>query len=147
MDKKAFFSQEGVTVSQTRFVVLDKVYEIKRISTLTCKKSSPDFSLAILHLFIGVLLILNEDDLFALGGCFVLLGIIFSVAARPRYSIILSLPEGEVTALTSTDQQHVDRIIQAIHVYSAESSPVEIHDECVADSDPDLPSFTPPAIS
>ncbi len=115
MDKKVFFSQYGVTVSKTRFIVRGQLYEINKISFLTYQRLKPNRWFAMACMAIGVLLVLDEGDLFAFGGCLILLGIVAWVAAKPKYAVMLTMPEGEVRALVSTDLPHVERVIQALN--------------------------------
>ena len=145
MDKKVFFSQNGVTVSKTHLTVLGQPVEIEHIFAISCKKLLPDYGLALLSLLVGILLIADEGELFAFGGCLILSGVIAGVAARPRYAIILTTDAGEVNALTSTDKPHVDRVIQAINISMGGNSQIEIHDECL-DADSGFPPVTPPAM-
>lgn len=145
MDKKVFFNQDGVTVSKTRFIVRGQLYEINKISLLTYKKLKPKRWFAMICLSIGMLLVLDEGDFFAFGGCFILLGIVAWVATKPRYAIILKMPEGEVSALVSTDQPHVERVIQALDasrgmMHAESTEQVKIVDTA------EFPSLTPPAM-
>lgn len=146
MDKKIFFNQDGVTVSKTRFIVRGQLYEINKISLLTYKKLKSNRWFAMICLSIGVLFVLDEGDLFAFGGCFLLLGIVAWVAAKPRYAVIVKMPEGEVRALVSTDQSHVERVIQALNA-SRQMSHLEPFELAkTATSDTEFPSLSPPAM-
>jgi hypothetical protein len=146
MDKKVFFSQDGVTVSKTRFIVRGQLYEINKITLLTYKKLKPNRWFAMICISLGMLLVLDEGDLFAFGGCFILLGIIAWVASKARYAIILKMPEGEVQALISTDQPHIERVIQALNASRGMSHLETAAPAKKMDSDSDFPSFTPPAM-
>lgn len=146
MDKKVFFTQDGVTVSKTRFIVRGQLYEISKVSFLTYQRLKPNRWFAMVCLSIGLLLVLDEGDLFALGGCLILAGIVSWVAAKPKYAVMLTMPEGDIQALVSTDQSHVERVIQALNasrgMHDAESAePVR-----TADPDKDFSSLAPPAM-
>jgi hypothetical protein len=146
MDQKVFFSQDGVTVSKARFIVRSELYEINQISLLTYKKLKPNRWVAMVCLAIGMLLVLDEGDFFAFGGCFILLGIVAWVATKPRYAIILKMPEGEVQALVSTDQAHVERVAQALNASRGMNHTENTESAQRAETDPDFSSLSPPAI-
>lgn len=115
MDKKVFFNQNGVTVSKTRFIVRGQLYEIKNISSMSYVEVPPTHRLSILSFLTGALLVLDEGDLFAVGGCLILVGIILFFAAKPTYVLSVRMPDGEKEALISSDKEHVERVIQAIN--------------------------------
>lgn len=146
MDKKVFFNQDGVTVSKTRFIVHGQLYEINKISLLTYKKLKPKRWFAMICIAIGMLLVLDEGDFFAFGGCFILLGIVAWVATKPRYAVILKMPEGEVQALVSSDQPHVERVIQALDASRGMSHTESIEQAKTAGTDKEFASLTPPAM-
>lgn len=145
MDKKVFFNQDGVTVSKTRFIVRGQLYEINKISLLTYKKLKPKRWFAMICISIGMLLVLDEGDFFAFGGCLILLGIVAWVATKPRYAVILKMPEGEVQALVSTDQPHVERVIQALDA-SRGMMHAESTEQVKTVDTAEFPSLTPSAI-
>ena len=139
MDKKVFFNQDGVTVSKTRFIVHGQLYEINKISALRYKKLLPNLLPAILCFSAGLLLASQEDQWFAFGGCFILLGIIVGFAAKPRHAIILDMPAGTTKALVSTDKPHVERVIQAIYASMGKPMDVKMMEQASAENSP---SFT-----
>lgn len=146
MDQKVFFSQDGVTVSKSRFIVRGECYEINHISLLTYKKLKPNRWVAMVCLAIGMLLVLDEGDFFAFGGCFILLGIVAWVATKPRYAIILKMPEGEIQALVSSDQLHVERVTQALNASRGMNHLDHNEPLNTVEKNPDFPSLSPTAI-
>ena len=146
MDKKVFFNQDGVTISKTRFIVRGQLYEINKISFLAYQRLKPKRWFAMACMAIGMLLVLDEGDLFAFGGCLILLGIVAWVAAKPKYAVILTLPEGEVQALVSTDLPHVERVIQALNTSRGMNNPESTEPASTADTGKEFAALPPPAM-
>lgn len=146
MDKKVFFNQDGVTISKTRFIVRGQLYEINKISFLTYQRLKPKRWFAMACMVIGMLLVLDEGDLFAFGGCLILLGIVAWVSAKPKYAVMLTLPEGEVQALVSTDLPHVERVIQALNTSRGMHYPENTEAVSTADTGKEFAALPPPAM-
>lgn len=111
---KVFFNESGVTVSSTHLRVHGKNYELKKISSVSYKNLSPNYSFSVFCLLLGLLLALDEGVLFALGGCLILGGIIAALTAQSKHVAVLVMPEGQRHAIISSDKTHVDRVINAI---------------------------------
>lgn len=101
-------------VSGFGLIVNGRLYEISKISSLTYKKLSPNYSYSVFCLLLGLALIIDEGKLFAFGGCFVFTGILTLFLAKPRHVVVLTLPEGHKDVVMSTDKAHIDRVIQAL---------------------------------
>jgi hypothetical protein len=143
---KGFFNQYGVTASKTRFIVRGQLYEINKISFLSYQRLKPNRWFAMACMAIGVLLVLDEGDLFAFSGCLILLGIVASAAAKPQYAVMLTMPEGEVQALVSTELPHVEKVIQALNTSRGMHSTESVEPVITPDKGNHFNPLTPPVM-
>lgn len=82
MDKKVFFSDKGVIISDSRFIASGYIYNIADLSSVRLGVIKPRRWLAMYSIGLGVILLLTEGALFVVGGFLIVLGIMAGLLVR-----------------------------------------------------------------
>jgi hypothetical protein len=114
MDENLLFSHADITISPQHLKVDGKTYAIADIQQVESRLVEPKRILALILLFCGVALLLDEGSLFALGGFCVLLGIVLWVAGGTRYLVVIHTSSGEQRVVTSSDRLFTEKVIHAL---------------------------------
>lgn len=114
MEENILFSNADVKVTSQHLNVHGKIYPIADIHFVESRFVEPKRILALILLFTGLILLLDEGSLFALGGFCVLLGIVFWVSGGTKYSVMIHTQVGEHKVITSDDQLMIEKVIHAL---------------------------------
>ncbi len=122
MEEKVFFNFDGVTVSNSRFIVRSQTYAMQSVTSVKPGIVEPKHGLAILFLFIGFLLLIGEmlelydaGVLLIAGAVAIVIGLVAWFIEKPRYSVILNTSAGEHHALISEKKQDIEHVLQALN--------------------------------
>ena len=114
MDEKILFRHADISISHQHLHVHGKSYAITDIHRVESRLVKPKHMLALILLFCGMALLLDEGRLFALGGFCVLLGIVLWVAGGTKYSVVIHTANGEHRLVTSSDRLFTEKVIHAL---------------------------------
>lgn len=148
MDRKVFFSDGGVIISDNRFIGSGYIYNIRDLTAARLGIIEPPRWLALFSVVLGLVLLLTEDALFVVGGFFISLGIMAGIFSQTRYAVILQTATGEHRVLLNRSRGYILQVVDAldaaichrrteIRVPERESS----HTKWA-----DLPSISPPLV-
>ena len=122
MEEKVFFNFDGVTVSNSRFIVRSQTYAMQSVTSVKPGIVEPKRGVAILLMFIGFLLLVGEmlalytaGVLLIAGIVAIIIGLIAWVLEKPKYSVILNTSAGEHHALISEKKQDIEHVLQALN--------------------------------
>ncbi|HSH87304.1 MAG TPA: DUF6232 family protein [Methylophilus sp.] len=122
MEEKVFFNFDGVTVSNSRFIVRSQTYAMQSVTSVKPGIVEPKRGVAILLMFIGFLLLVGEmlalytaGVLMIAGVVAIIIGLIAWVLEKPKYSVILNTSAGEHHALISEKKQDIEHVLQALN--------------------------------
>jgi amino acid permease len=122
MEEKVFFNFDGVTVSNSRFIVRSQTYAMQSVTSVKPGIVEPKRGVAILFMFIGFLLLVGEmlalytaGVLLIAGVVAIIIGLIAWVLEKPKYSVILNTSAGEHHALISEKKQDIEHVLQALN--------------------------------
>jgi len=114
MQEISFFENNNVIVTQTRFIVAHKVFEIKNISSVKIRSVRVYRAIKLALALIGFLLMFFNA--WRLPGI-----ILFSVAilsvyfTEEKFSVHLDTKSGETDSLISKDRDYIEQVVKAIN--------------------------------
>jgi hypothetical protein len=114
MDRKVFFSDGGVIISDSRFIASGYIYNISDLSAVRLEVVEPQRWLALFSIVLGLVFLLIEDALFVVGGFFIALGIMIGVFAKTRYAVILKTNTGEHRVLLDRNRDYIAQVVYAL---------------------------------
>jgi len=115
MDRKVFFSDGGIIISDSRFIASGYIYNIRDIISARQAVIAPPRGLAVFSISIGLLCLLNEGMLFVVGGCAIALGVMTWLFTRTTYAVMLKTVTGEHAVLRDRNSGYVEQVIQALN--------------------------------
>lgn len=114
MDRKVFFSDGGIIISDSRFIASGYIYNIRDITSVRMGVIEAPRWLGIFGMGSGLVLMLMEDTLFVVGGCFIAFGVMVCMFAKTRYAVILETATGEHHIFSDTSKHYIERVICAL---------------------------------
>lgn len=114
MDRKVLFSDGGIIISDSRFIASGYIYNIRDITSVRMGVIEAPRWLGIFGMGSGLVLMLMEDTLFVVGGCFIALGVMVCMFAKTRYAVILETATGEHHIFSDTSKHYIERVICAL---------------------------------
>ncbi len=122
MEETVFFNFDGVTVSNSRFIVRSQTYAMHSVTSVKPGVVEPKHGIAILFLFIGFLLLIGEmlelytaGVLLMAGAVAIIIGLIAWTIEKPKYAVVLNTSAGEHHALVSHKKQDIEHVLQALN--------------------------------
>lgn len=122
MEEKVFFNFDGVTVSNSRFIVRSQTYAMQSVTSVKPGIVKPKRGVSMVFMLIGMLLLIAElmelfdrGVLLVAGAIAILIGLIAWYLAKPKYSVILHTSAGEHHALISEKKQDIEHVLQALN--------------------------------
>jgi hypothetical protein len=111
-DEREFFSDKGVRVTQTRFVVNDQTYAMTGITSIRREIVKPSrlWPIVVIVLGMGLALMADVFGLFIAGA-----GAFFLWKRKPDYTVMLQTASGESQALRSQDGPWINGIVSAVN--------------------------------
>jgi hypothetical protein len=119
MKQSELFNHNGVEVSQTHLVVHGKSFLMDEISSFRVAESNTLSSLGVLFMFIGLLLLIEEDSLFVFGGVFLIVGLLLRFAHDPAYSLFITISKVEKSVYVSKDIVLLNKIVNSLQTAKA----------------------------
>jgi len=114
MDRKVFFSDGGVIISDSRFIASGYIYSMHDIISVRLRVIEPPRGLAVFILSIGLLFLLTEGVLFVVGGCAMAFGVMTWMFTRTTYAVILNTVTGEHKVLQDKNSDYASKVINAL---------------------------------
>lgn len=126
--EKTFFNAGGITVTTARFVVPGQTYAMSGVTSVQSIVRHPSrkgpFWMIVIGLFclLAAIFVNNQPNnqegrvgAGVLGAFLLVIGIIWWNSKRPVYAVRLTSASGETEACSSTDESHVDAIVNALN--------------------------------
>lgn len=114
MDEHLLFSHADISITSQHLNVHGKIYAVSDIHTVESRLIEQKRFAALILLFTGLVLLLDEGSLFALGGFCVLLGIVLWVSGGTRYSVVIHTSDGKYDVVSSDDRLFTEKVIHAL---------------------------------
>jgi len=115
MEEVSFFENNTVIVTQSRFIVESKVYEIKKISSVKVGLTKNYTRIKIILMVIGFMLMFFKD--FRIAGI-----VTFAVSflslylAQDQFSVKIKTGNSETDGLVSKDKEYIEQVVKAINM-------------------------------
>lgn len=116
MDEDIFFKESGVSVSNVRFIVGEKTYVIRQLTSVTSCRQMPSRRGPCLLGFFGAVVMLDGGWAILIGLSIIAVAVFWGFSQKPRFSVLLSSTFGEMKVLTSADEEFITRVINAINI-------------------------------
>ena len=114
MEEKIFYQNGDVRVTQSRFIVGDKTFALRNISSVQVGSIGPNRTLYSIVVLIGALSLLAEQArLF--GAIVLIIAVIYIFIAKSGYSVRITINSGETDCLFSKDKKYVETIVNALN--------------------------------
>lgn len=111
--ERVFFDNNGVTVTNTRFVVPSQTYAMAGITSVQFFTDKPSWVPVFVCFAITALTMAGNNNIWVVGMPF-LTGVAL-LFRRPVHHVVLSVSSGETRALNSKDKQHIAAVIHALN--------------------------------
>lgn len=114
MAETQFLNENGVSVSNSRFVTGGETFALNGITSVGCYKKSPSRIGPIVVAVIGVvnLFMFHNTE----GGLiFLAIAAAWFIIPKPRFSVLLHTAAGQTMALSSKDRSFIDRVVAALN--------------------------------
>ena len=112
MAETVFLSENNVQVTNARFIVSGQTYAMTGITSVKNAKQNPSRTLPIILGLIGLGLLGAAPfaGILAIG-----IAVAIFVMSKSKHTVVLHTSGGQVEALSSTDTDHIVRIIAALN--------------------------------
>ena len=110
--ESTFFQDEHVLVTSTYFTVSGRTFAISDIKGVRFERTGPTKSWPTTFYLLGLGAFVAR--LFRLGIILFILGTLFNLIFRPRFTIVLDSASGEIRAFTSSDRDYISEIVDAL---------------------------------
>ncbi|MGY3948791.1 QacE [Aeromonas allosaccharophila] len=115
MEEQVFFSDDKVSVSNSRFIVNGQTYVMNSVTSVKSKIQTPQRGAEILIGLFGVAIMF-------IGSWWTVAGLVILAYAakiwrenKTTYSVILSTAAGQNKALVSTEPNYIDTIVRSLN--------------------------------
>jgi hypothetical protein len=116
MDEQVFFDQNGVSVSNARFIVSGQTYAMSAVTSVKQAVNEPSRGGPIFFGIVGFLICLIGNTAAIVIGLFILVcAIAVGVQQKAEYIVVLSTSSGESQALKSADKSYVESVVNALN--------------------------------
>ena len=116
MDEQVFFDQDGVSVSNARFIVNGQTYAMSAVTSVKQTVKEPSRVGVVIVAVVGLLICLIGNAAAIVIGLFTFaLAIFVGATQKSEYIVVLSTSSGESQALTSDDSSYVESVVSALN--------------------------------
>ncbi|QEY74667.1 DUF6232 family protein [Pseudomonas denitrificans (nom. rej.)] len=112
-DEKLFLDQNGVSISNSRFIVNKQTYAMNGVTSVKQAENKPSRLGPIICALAGIIALTNGK--LVIGGAIVAIAIVWLTLQKSIFLVILHTASGEVQALKSTDRKFIDSVINALN--------------------------------
>lgn len=116
MEESIYFSYEGISVSNTRFIVNGQPILIKSVTTVESKTLKPKLTFARVCLFGGLALLFGNDNLPYIGFFSIVYGAMLWLLATPKYAVVIHTVAGDIQAFIGENILDVEKVLTAFNV-------------------------------
>lgn len=114
MEEISFFQSSGVTVTQSRYIVFDKTFAMRNISSVQVGVIPAKRGFGILLIIVGLFLLMANTTR-SVGIALIVLGALFAYLQKDKFTVRISTNGGETDSLISKDKQAIQKIVNALN--------------------------------
>lgn len=112
--EKDFYQDQSVRVTQSRFIVGNKTYAMRNISSVSIFTIEKSRFGPIAMIVFGAMLLFGKS-IWLLGVVIVGLGVAWLFLLKNDYAVRISTNAGEVNSIQSNDQHYIQKIVDALN--------------------------------
>lgn len=112
--EKVFFQTTDVTVTQSRFLAGRKTYAMRNISSVEVGQIKAKKTGATILIIVGIVLLMPEGTR-VFGGLLAVLGLVWFLLLKDRYSVRINSNSGEADGYVSKDKELIQKIVNAVN--------------------------------
>ena len=112
MEEQTFFENNGVRVTNARFIVDANTYSIRNITSTAAWSQSQKWVVGVLLILIGLACLIQAT---VIGIVFLAIAGLVLYLGRPVHYVRLHTSGGEVKAVKSYDLEYVKQVVQALN--------------------------------
>lgn len=115
MAEQTFYENNGVTVTNARFIVPGQTYAMSGVTSVKSLRHDPSKKGPIILIILGLLGFAAGKDAMFVAFLMLAAGIAWLVLNKPKFSVVLNSSSGEAEAMTSKDQGIIQQIVSALN--------------------------------
>ncbi|MHB8165501.1 MAG: DUF6232 family protein [Sulfuricella sp.] len=116
MDEKSFFNENGVGVSNVRFIAQGQTHAMSGVTSVKAFRKNPPRKALIFMGIMGVIELGFGNTFMTVLGLAIIAGAVAMwLFTKPKFSVMLSSASGESSALTSKDGEFISRVVGALN--------------------------------
>ncbi len=112
MEEKTFYNNNGVTVTNARFIVFGQTYAMSGVTSVKTWRSMSRAGPIVLGI-VGVMALISGA--WYVGIPLIAIAIYWWTQQKPTLSVVLSSSSGEVRALSSQDAPYIQAVVEALN--------------------------------
>jgi energy-converting hydrogenase Eha subunit C len=116
MEESIYFSHQGISVSNTRFIVNGTPIAIKNVTTVESKTLEPKLTFARVCLLGGLALLFGNGNLPYIGFFSMVYGGMVWLLATPKYAVVIHTVAGDIQAFIGENILDVENVLTALNV-------------------------------
>jgi energy-converting hydrogenase Eha subunit C len=116
MEESIYFSHQGISVSNTRFIVNGTPIAIKNVTTVESKTLKPRLTFARVCLLGGLALLFGNGNLPYIGFFSMVYGDMVWLLATPKYAVVIHTVAGDIQAFIGENILDVENVLTALNV-------------------------------
>jgi energy-converting hydrogenase Eha subunit C len=116
MEESIYFSHQGISVSNTRFIVNGTPIAIKNVTTVESKTLEPKLTFARVCLLGGLALLFGNGNLPYIGFFSMVYGGMVWLLATPKYAVVIHTVAGDIQAFIGENLLDVENVLTALNV-------------------------------
>jgi energy-converting hydrogenase Eha subunit C len=116
MEESIYFSHQGISVSNTRFIVNGTPIAIKNVTTVESKTLEPKLTFAKVCLLGGLALLFGNGNLPYIGFFSMVYGGMVWLLATPKYAVVIHTVAGDIQAFIGENILDVENVLTALNV-------------------------------
>jgi len=115
MEEKVFFDNNGVSVSNARFIVHGQTYAMNGVTSVKQAVRRPSRLGPVVLGVVGPIALFNGSSGVVWGLVLLAIAALWAVVQKPTWIVVLNSSSGEAQALTSADRSYIDGVINALN--------------------------------
>jgi hypothetical protein len=116
MDEKVFFENDGVKVTNARFIVHSQTYAMNGVTSVKSSVTPPNRGALLIAILVGLVMLMALEGATKILGLIVAGGAVWMLTKqKSSYAVFLSSASGEIQALANTDEAYINGVIHALN--------------------------------
>lgn len=115
MEEKTFFNENGVSVSNARFIAQGQTYAMSGVTSVKSFRQEPSRKGPIILAIIGLIALTGGGTVTVVGLALIAGAVALWILQKPEFSVLLSSASGEAKALTNKDGEFIGKVVAALN--------------------------------